>query len=86
MQLLTLLSTQERRTAAASHKHSISPQDGNCSKKSRLFISVTRIDIPNQQISIFVDIGLDDSYTPQKISIRAGTYLGDLQEVYGAYS
>lgn len=34
-----------------------------------------------QQISIFVDIGLDDSYTPQKISIRAGTYHGDLQEV-----
>lgn len=34
-----------------------------------------------QQVSIFVDIGLDDSYTPQKISIRAGTYFGDLQEV-----
>ncbi|KAK9896892.1 anaphase-promoting complex, subunit 10 [Cystobasidium minutum MCA 4210] len=33
------------------------------------------------QLSIFVDIGLDDSYTPQKISIRAGTFHGDLQEV-----
>lgn len=30
---------------------------------------------------MFVDIGLDDSYTPQKISIRAGTHHGDLQEV-----
>jgi anaphase-promoting complex subunit 10 len=28
-----------------------------------------------------VDIGLDDSYTPQKISIRAGTHHADLQEV-----
>lgn len=34
-----------------------------------------------QQVSIFVDIGLDDSYTPQKISIRAGTFHGDLHEV-----
>lgn len=33
------------------------------------------------QVSFFVDIGLDDSYTPQKISIRAGTFYGDLQEV-----
>lgn len=36
---------------------------------------------PVQQISMFVDIGLDDSYTPQKISIRAGTSHADLQEV-----
>ena len=36
---------------------------------------------PTQQVSFFVDIGLDDSYTPQKISIRAGTFYGDLQEV-----
>lgn len=33
------------------------------------------------QLSIFVDIGLDDSYTPQKLSIRAGTFHGDLQEI-----
>jgi len=33
------------------------------------------------QISMFVDISLDDSYTPQKISIKAGTYMGDLQEI-----
>jgi len=33
------------------------------------------------QISLFLDIGLDDSYTPQKISVRAGSYHGDLQEV-----
>lgn len=34
-----------------------------------------------QQISIYADVSLDDSYTPQKISLRAGTYHGDLHEV-----
>ncbi|KAI5480353.1 hypothetical protein MNV49_000928 [Pseudohyphozyma bogoriensis] len=33
------------------------------------------------QISLYADVGLDDSYTPQKISLRAGTYHGDLHEV-----
>lgn len=30
---------------------------------------------------IYADIGQDDSYTPHKLSIRAGTYHGDLHEV-----
>ncbi|ORY91653.1 anaphase-promoting complex, subunit 10/DOC domain-containing protein [Leucosporidium creatinivorum] len=33
------------------------------------------------QISIYADVSQDDSYTPQKISLRAGTYHGDLHEV-----
>jgi len=33
------------------------------------------------QVSIYADVNLDDSYTPQKISLRAGTYHGDLHEV-----
>ncbi|SGY79918.1 BQ5605_C008g05250 [Microbotryum silenes-dioicae] len=33
------------------------------------------------QISIYADVGRDDSYTPQKISIRVGTHHGDLHEV-----
>ncbi|KAM0755117.1 anaphase-promoting complex, subunit 10 [Meredithblackwellia eburnea MCA 4105] len=33
------------------------------------------------QVSIYADVNQDDSYTPQKISIRAGTYHGDLHEV-----
>ncbi|THH09742.1 hypothetical protein EW146_g8599 [Bondarzewia mesenterica] len=34
-----------------------------------------------QKISLFLSFPLDDSYTPAAISIRAGTGLGDLQEV-----
>lgn len=34
-----------------------------------------------QQVSIYADVSQDDSYTPQKISLRAGTYHGDLHEV-----
>lgn len=34
-----------------------------------------------QQVWIYVDIRVDDSYTPHKISIRAGTFHGDLHEV-----
>ncbi|KAM0788739.1 hypothetical protein ACM66B_002831 [Microbotryomycetes sp. NB124-2] len=33
------------------------------------------------QISLYADAALDDSYTPHKISLRAGTYFGDLLEV-----
>ncbi|EIM23144.1 anaphase-promoting complex, subunit 10 [Wallemia mellicola CBS 633.66] len=33
------------------------------------------------QVSMYLDHTLDDSYTPKTISIRAGTYLGDLQEI-----
>ena len=35
----------------------------------------------SQRIEIFADVGKDDSYTPQRLSIRAGTYHGDLLEV-----
>jgi hypothetical protein len=38
-----------------------------------------------KQISIYVDVKADDSYTPNRISIRAGTYFGDLQEVLPLY-
>mmetsp|Transcript_40778 Transcript_40778/g.86951 ORF Transcript_40778/g.86951 Transcript_40778/m.86951 type:complete len:184 (-) Transcript_40778:289-840(-) len=34
------------------------------------------------EILIFTDFKLDESYTPAKISIRAGTTFHDLQEVY----
>jgi hypothetical protein len=34
-----------------------------------------------QEVWIYVDIRVDDSYTPHKISIRAGTFHGDLHEV-----
>ncbi|ETW82954.1 hypothetical protein HETIRDRAFT_458552 [Heterobasidion irregulare TC 32-1] len=34
-----------------------------------------------QKISLFLSFPLDDSYTPAVLSIRAGTGLGDLQEV-----
>ncbi|GAA5977668.1 hypothetical protein JCM5350_002315 [Sporobolomyces pararoseus] len=33
------------------------------------------------EVWIYVDIRIDDSYTPHKISIRAGTFHGDLHEV-----
>ncbi|GAA6023943.1 hypothetical protein JCM11491_000298 [Sporobolomyces phaffii] len=33
------------------------------------------------EVWIYVDIRVDDSYTPHKISIRAGTFHGDLHEV-----
>ncbi|GAA5988031.1 hypothetical protein JCM11641_002137 [Rhodosporidiobolus odoratus] len=33
------------------------------------------------QVWLYADIGLDDSYTPSKVSVRAGSYHGDLQEV-----
>ncbi|GAA5909998.1 hypothetical protein JCM5296_004376 [Sporobolomyces johnsonii] len=33
------------------------------------------------QVWIYPDINLDDSYTPHKVSLRAGTYHGDLHEV-----
>ncbi|GAA5854703.1 hypothetical protein JCM8547_004946 [Rhodosporidiobolus lusitaniae] len=33
------------------------------------------------QVWIHADIGLDDSYTPHKVSVRAGSYHGDLHEV-----
>ena len=35
----------------------------------------------HQKISLFLSFPLDDSYTPAVLSIRAGTGLGDLQEV-----
>lgn len=34
-----------------------------------------------QEIWLYADISLDDSYTPQKLSVRAGTYHGDLHEI-----
>ncbi|TFY52213.1 hypothetical protein EVG20_g10653 [Dentipellis fragilis] len=34
-----------------------------------------------QKLSLFLSFPLDDSYTPAALSIRAGTSLGDLQEV-----
>ncbi|GAA6037790.1 hypothetical protein JCM8097_005037 [Rhodosporidiobolus ruineniae] len=33
------------------------------------------------QVWLHADIALDDSYTPHKVSVRAGSYHGDLQEV-----
>ncbi|SCV70978.1 BQ2448_3740 [Microbotryum intermedium] len=42
---------------------------------------VTKHPHPRQQISIYADVARDDSYTPQKISIRVGTHHGDLHEV-----
>ncbi|GAA5865986.1 hypothetical protein JCM3774_005549 [Rhodotorula dairenensis] len=33
------------------------------------------------EIWLYADIGIDDSYTPQKLSVRAGTYHGDLHEI-----
>lgn len=33
------------------------------------------------QIYIYTDYKLDESYTPSRISIRAGTHFNDLQEV-----
>lgn len=35
----------------------------------------------SQEVWVYADISVDDSYTPQKLSIRAGTYHGDLHEV-----
>lgn len=37
--------------------------------------------IYQQQVSMFVDVQHDDSYTPNKIGIRAGTHFGDMQDV-----
>ena len=34
-----------------------------------------------QEIALYTDFRLDESYTPSKISIRAGTCLADLQEI-----
>lgn len=33
------------------------------------------------QIYIYTDYKLDESYTPSKISIRSGTHFNDLQEI-----
>lgn len=30
---------------------------------------------------MFIDVQHDDSYTPQKLALRAGTHFGDLQEL-----
>lgn len=30
---------------------------------------------------MFIDVQHDDSYTPQKLVLRAGTHFGDLQDV-----
>ena len=38
-------------------------------------------ELHEQQISMFVDVTTDDSYTPQKLSLRAGSSFSDLQEV-----
>ena len=35
----------------------------------------------NQKLSLHLSYKLDDSYTPAALSVRAGTSLGDLQEV-----
>lgn len=35
-----------------------------------------------QEIRVYVDFHLDESYTPHKISILAGTNYHDLQEVH----
>ena len=42
------------------------------------FMKKTRI----QEISLFLDFKSDESYTPSKISIRAGNNLQDLKEVH----
>ncbi|GAA5946439.1 hypothetical protein JCM10213_006570 [Rhodosporidiobolus nylandii] len=33
------------------------------------------------QVWLYADVTLDDSYTPAKVAVRAGSYHGDLQEV-----
>ncbi|GAA93921.1 hypothetical protein E5Q_00567 [Mixia osmundae IAM 14324] len=37
--------------------------------------------MPITQVSLFVDVNTDDSYTPHRIAIRAGSFSGDLQEI-----
>lgn len=34
-----------------------------------------------QELAIFLDYKLDESYTPSKLSIRAGTSVHDLKEI-----
>ena len=46
----------------------------------RPFSSLERLH-RSQEIAIYVDHALDESYTPQKISIRCGTSVEDLKEV-----
>ncbi|KAL1511399.1 hypothetical protein AB1Y20_006200 [Prymnesium parvum] len=38
--------------------------------------------MPIQEISIYTEFKLDESYTPSKLSIRAGTTFHDLQEIH----
>lgn len=48
---------------------------------SRPYTAVSHRIGGEQEIWLYADISLDDSYTPQKLSVRAGTYHGDLHEI-----
>ena len=51
------------------------------SRTSTVELTRQRATRASQQVWIYADISQDDSYTPHKVSIRAGTYHGDLHEV-----
>ncbi|KAF9582440.1 hypothetical protein BGW38_000212 [Lunasporangiospora selenospora] len=36
---------------------------------------------PVQQLSFYIDVKQDESYTPQRVSVRAGTSYNDLKEL-----
>ena len=38
-----------------------------------------------QQVAVYVDFKVDESYTPNKISIRAGNSFHDLRVNYSSY-
>lgn len=73
---------QERGTAASYRQRTVHEAYGRVGAAA-FYTLLNGADSP-QQISLYVDVAADDSYTPKMISIRAGSHHGDLQEVSSA--
>lgn len=76
-----LILPQERRAPASLRDSAISKENaGPGSSYARAIHSLADIVIP-QRLAILLNFDIDDSYTPTKLLIRAGTGLHDLQEI-----
>lgn len=75
---------QVRRSPAAYRQDRVPAKGrrlGELSRGSSSAAALSTVVSSVQEISLFTDVALDDSYTPSKISISAGTSLYDLQVV-----
>jgi hypothetical protein len=77
-------SSKIRRRSTSPHLHPVQQEAEHLRPFPLSFLSPSRTDRrggTEQQVWIYADITLDDSYTPHKVSVRAGSYHGDLHEV-----